>query len=254
VTRYHSIRRFVTAASAAAATALAWSAGATEPPDHLGWAKLLVDTIDPAQNVYDSNPAYVYWQGYDGHGVSENRSKCSSFMTKLLERAYDFNFVSWMGCSSPIADRYYDTIVDQNGFTVVGTVSSVGAGDLIAIRNSDAGCYDLTCSNFQGCSSSGHVALVASSPIRRSSTSPVISGTTQYAVTVVDSSASYHGSTDTRYRAESDGSDDSGVGRGVMRLYANSNGNVVGHTWSSFSNSAYYAQSTRPLVVGRLVP
>lgn len=250
-------RQFVhcvlTSAAAIVVLARVGFAQATEPTSHLEWANLLVETLDPANNVYGSSPVYVYWAGYEGHALSENRSKCSSFATELLERAYDVDFVAWMGCSSPIADRYYETIAAQNGFVVISSLTSIQPGDFLAIKNGDAGCYNVTCGSFQGCSSSGHVALAAAIPTRRSNTSPLVAGTTQYALTIVDSSASYHGTTDTRYHAEVDGSDDNGVGRGVMRLYADSNGNIAGHTWSTFSNSVYYAQVTRPLIVGRLV-
>ena len=91
-------------------------------------------------------------------------------------------------------------------------------------------------------------------PTPRTASSPLITGTTQYEVLVNDSSASYHGTTDTRYKTEAGGKNDSGAGRGVMRLYADAAGDVVGYTWSTSKNSIYYNQTQRHLVVGRYVP
>ena len=49
-----------------------------------------------------------------------------------------------------------------------------------------------------------------------------------------------------------DGMSDEGAGIGVLRLYVNNTGTIVGHTWSTYNDSVYYAQTTRHLTVGRL--
>ncbi|MFO1351496.1 MAG: hypothetical protein U1F68_12855 [Gammaproteobacteria bacterium] len=43
-----------------------------------------------------------------------------------------------------------------------------------------------------------------------------------------------------------------GVGEGLLRLYANQAGQIVGYAWSTFENSDFYAQSERHLRIGRL--
>jgi hypothetical protein len=94
--------------------------------------------------------------------------------------------------------------------------------------------------------------LVASVPVLRTSTAPLVTGTKQYDVPVIDASSSGHGSLDTRYISASNFND--GIGRGILRLYTNSKGALVGYTWSTYPNSDYYSQSQRPLLVGRLIP
>lgn len=227
---------------------------AVDPTDHLGWAQLLVDNISPANNTYDSSPTTVEWAGYNGASTTENRSKCSPFLTHVFDQSYDVTFSTWMGCNSPIAMTWHDQIEAENNFERITQVTEIQAGDIIAIAYDDAGCTNITCSSFSTCSSSGHVMIVKSAPTLRTATSPIVSGTTQYAVWVIDSSASYHGSSDSRYQAEAGGAHDSGAGEGIFRLYADANGEIEGYSWSTFSNSAHYSQSSRHLVVGRYTP
>ncbi len=222
-------------------------------PEHLEWAQLMVDTVKPANNFY-GDPASLTWQGLNGLSYSTNRSKCAPMVTQLLEKAYDPDFVAWFGCTSPSAASYHDAIEVEHGFTLVDSILEVQAGDIIAIRYFDAGCTDLTCGGFQNCSSSGHVALVAELPTARSATAPLVAGTLQYAVKIIDSSTSYHGAADTRYQADALGAHDQGVGEGTMRLYVDAKDPtrpVVGHSWSTSSGSAYYPNTLRDVVIGR---
>ncbi|WP_438000965.1 hypothetical protein WMF26_15555 [Sorangium sp. So ce185] len=75
-------------------------------------------------------------------------------------------------------------------------------------------------------------------------------GTAQYAVEILDSSSSGHGETDTRRNP--DGSWHDGAGAGVMRLYADEDGQIAGYTWSEDASSVYHPTSDHALVVGRL--
>ena len=114
-------------------------------------------------------------------------------------------------------------------------------GDIIAIK------YPTGTST-----STGHIMLIAAAPTLRTASAPLITGTTQYEVRVIDASSSGHGSLDTRYI--SSGNFNDGIGSGYFRLYINSSGGVAGYTWSTYSSSVYYSQSDRPLLVGRLLP
>ena len=225
-------------------------------PAHLGWAKLLVDTVKPAANDY-GDPAKLSWQGSNGLAYSTNRSKCASLVTQLLEKAYDPDFVGWFGCTSPHAAAYHDAIEVEDGFDLIESIDDVRPGDIVAIRYDDAGCTDLACGSFSGCTTSGHVAIVAALPTLRAPVSPLVAGTVQYAVTIIDSSSAYHGTGDTRYHSEALGADDRGVGRGAMRLYVDSGDPgrpIVGHSWSNASGSPFQPLSKRDLVIGRYRP
>lgn len=226
-------------------------ARAADPVTHLDWARLLVNTISPAQNDYESNPTEVRWKGYDGNTESYNRSRCSSFFTSLLVKAYDEDLTGWLGCSSPIANTYHDAIEAEDGFIRITDIAELQVGDVLALAYNDAGCTEVTCGSVKTCTNSGHVMIVSSAPALRTATAPVIANTSQYELKVIDSSSAFHGSGDTRYMAEANGTHDKGVGEGTIRLYVNNSGEVTGHTWSTSSGSTYYTTTTRSIMMGR---
>lgn len=209
--------------------------------DHLWWEEALVSHVAPQNNTYASNPSYITWAGVNGAKETSNRSKCSSFLTLSLQQGYGWTsdtFRAWLGSPSPTAARYHDAIVAEDGFSRVMTVKDIAPGDIIAIRYPE------------GEAVSGHVATAASVATARAPTDPLIAGTSQFELTVLDSSSSGHGPTDTR--RQPDGSWHTGAGRGLMRLYTDAQGHIVGYTWSTYSISVFYPPSIRHLAVGRL--
>lgn len=233
---------------------LAAAAQAATPPKHLTWAERLVDTMIPTANEY-GDPVEITWKTANGLDHSTNRSKCASLVSQLLVVAYGQKYAGWLGCASPIAATYHDAIVSAHGFARINAITDVRPGDVIAIRYLDAGCTNLTCGGFQSCSNSGHVAIVAALPQERVATAPVIPGTRQYAVEIIDSTSDVHGATDSRYAADLLGADDRGVGRATMRLYVDITATghpIVGYTWSTWAGSNYHDHSKRDLVIGRL--
>lgn len=211
-------------------------------PAHLTQAQALVGDLQVSGiNSYGS-PSSIVWNGTN----SEARTVCSSFLTLLFQRSYNWtpsHFSTWMGSTSPTASQYHDAIVANNGFTRLFLRNQLQPGDVIAIEYPE------------GSNPTGHVMLVAGAPVvwqpnPNKTPQPAIAGTTQYAIPVIDSSSSYHGPTDTRYNA--DGGHGNGIGQGVFRVYVDAADQIVGHTWSTYSNSQYYSQNDRHLVVGRL--
>ena len=215
------------------------------------WSALLVDSMEAQEassvtftNVYDSQPSFVYWGSYSTgtSGLWEARTKCSTFVTALLDRAYDIDstyMTNWMGTTSPFADEYYGRIEAQDNFTRITNVADIRRGDYIAMR-------------YTGASATGHIAIVESTPVARTASSPVISGTVQYEVLVMDSTSSAHGTSgDTRLTVHTEG-----VGRGTMRLYASSStGALVGYTWSLLNGTYYGAggDTSREVIAGRFL-
>jgi len=229
-------------------------AKAPPPPKHLTWAQRLVDTVKPVANAYGA-PAHITWKTENGLTYSTNRSKCASLVSQLLVKAYGDDFAGWLGCASPNAATYHDAIEVEDGFSLIESVHAIAVGDVIAIRYFDAGCTALSCGAAKGCTVSGHVALIAAAPQARAATAPIVPGTQQFTVDVIDSSSDIHGSSDTRYQADPKHLDDAGVGRGTMRLYvdaADPAHPVVGYTWSTWSGSVYHSSVTRDLVIGRI--
>ncbi|KYF51933.1 hypothetical protein BE08_13605 [Sorangium cellulosum] len=212
-----------------------------EAPDHLYWADTLVNHIEPEDNEYGGGTTYVNWAGVGGATEYRSRSFCTSFVTHVLKQAYQlstYDISMWFGSTSPNAIRYRDAIAGEIGFEQVLTVGEIEAGDIVAIVYPE------------GSTATGHVAIAAGAAAPRAAVYPYITGTIQYELAVLDSSTTGHGLTDTRRKA--DGTWHPGVGRGVMRLYANSYGAIVGHTWSVQSGSIYYSKRVRDIVIGRV--
>jgi hypothetical protein len=196
----------------------------------------------PENNEYNSNPNYIKWPGVNGATAYANRTQCGSFVTRVLKQAYAWNdtyFKNWFGSTSPTAAVYHDAILAGNGFTAFDTVQDIAPGDIIAIK------YPA------GLSATGHVMMARGAAFERTASAPLVAGTRQYAVEIIDSSQTGHGPDDTRLMA--DNSWDSGAGIGTLRIYADEySGEIAGYTWSTYSTSVYYDQNTRHLTVGRL--
>ena len=67
---------------------------------------------------------------------------------------------------------------------------------------------------------------------------------------MIDESESGHGLHDTRHLAEGGFRD--GLGAGILRIYTDASGKIVGHSWSVTRKSKFRSQLDRPLVIGRL--
>jgi hypothetical protein len=226
--------------------AATWGAAdAPSVPTHLADAETLVANIRPADNEYLHRGCYIHWPGIDGATEYGLHSDCSDFVALLLEHSYHFTprqMRALTGKERPLANTWHDAIeAGRGGLSEVKTVSEVRPGNILAIRYPP------------GEADTGHVMLVDGPPVRREPSAPVEPGTVQWDVTVIDSSKSGHGPTDTRHR-HADGTSDTGVGRGVVRLYSNPDGTVAGYSWSDSAKSEFRAQSDRHLIIGRLDP
>jgi hypothetical protein len=214
------------------------------PPAHLGWALDVATHVGPADNAYGSDPTILTWPGVEGATTYANRTVCNTFLNRVLMQAYGYSFsdfTAWMGSSSPLAADWYDAIVAQNRLTRISKVASIANGDVLAVKYLEP-----------GASTSGHVMIATGSAVKRTASAPIVGGTVQYEVSVVDSANSGHGPTDTRRNP--DGSWHDGAGVGVLRIYATSKGAIVGYSWSTFANSEFFDAATHPLAIGRLQP
>ena len=207
----------------------------------LEWAQILVRNISLADTSYQHKQGVVTWAGVNGASRYVSQTDCSGFINMLLEQTYGLttnDFERFFGTKRPLAKTYYDAVISQNKFKQIRLISDVQPGDFIVIK------YPPDNDN------SGHIMLVAATPQKYPSSSPEIEGTEQWVITVIDSSESGHGTTDTRW--QDNGTFHDGLGQGVFRIYTNDAGKSVGYTWSTFPNSEYYSQQERPLVIGRL--
>ncbi len=209
--------------------------------DHLLWAEAVASNVQPENNEYGSNPSVITWPGINGATAYSNHTKCATFLTQVFKQAYGWNnsyLSATFGSTSPTAAKYHDLIETHPSFEQLYSVYDIQAGDILAVKYPEEE------------ESTGHVMLAHGPATLGATKAPLVEGTYQYDLEVIDSSKSGHGPNDTRKMV--DGSWDSGAGIGVMRLYADENGTITGYTWSRYSTSVYYPQSIRHLVVGRL--
>jgi hypothetical protein len=209
---------------------------------HLDLARILVRELRSENTSYQHKQGYIVWKGENGADAYQSHVDCSGLLNVLFERAYGItpnDFEKWLGKRRPLASEYFNAINQQQNFRAITAIKNVRPGDIIAIRY-PPGTNDNT----------GHIMIVNDVPTPRKASKPEVEGTEQWEVSVIDSSESGHGKMDTRRKP--DGSFGDGVGQGILRIYSNRNGEIVGYTWSTFAVSDYYDQNTRGLVIGRL--
>ena len=93
--------------------------------------------------------------------------------------------------------------------------------------------------------------LVSDIPRRIPARDPLKTGTEQWEVSIIDSARSGHGKTDTRHAKGSNGKDHDGLGEGILRVYTDHQGGVVGYTWS-VGGKHFLSQQEDHMVIGRL--
>jgi len=213
-------------------------------PRHLEQARNLVENLKGAsENAYGGGKRHIEWEA--GHAAA--RTVCSSFETLLLEHTYGWtnaDFKEWMHSTNPEAEAYHDAIVERHGFERILHIDKLHPGDILAVKYTDHHVSK------NGVEDTGHVMLVAEEPRPAPDKKPRVSGLRQYTVDIIDSSASGHGSKDTRARPE--GGFTGGIGQGTLRLYVNESGRIVGYAWSTSEKSEYFTAPDRDIVAGRL--
>ncbi len=208
-------------------------------PKHLLAARSLVEQLDLNNTNYEHGQGNIVWTV-----TPESHTDCSGLIDHLLMHCYGYDretFKRWLDSRRPTAARYHDAIIEQKGFTQLQSVKDLRPGDLIAIK------YLTRTDN------TGHIMLVAETPERITAKKPLIENTEQWTVTVIDSSQSGHGPTDTRHKKGADGKDHDGLGQGVFRLYTTKQGKVAGFAWSTLGVSEFKAPEDEHLVLGRLL-
>jgi hypothetical protein len=213
---------------------------AAGPPKHLTAAAELASRLSLDNTSYRHGEPEVVWQG-----KCQSHADCSGFFDALLMHSYGYSrddFKRWFDSHRPSARRYHDAIVAQRGFQRIERLADVEPGDILAVKY------------FKRSDNTGHVMLVSDRPHRIAAKKPVVAGTVQWAVPIIDSSSSGHGPADTRHHRGPDGKDHDGLGRGVLRVYGDSHGGVAGFAWSTAKASRFAGPNDEHLVIGRLVP
>ena len=182
---------------------------------HVDTAKALLAALTPATNIYATPPSIVWPEA----GVTASATtQCSSLFTLVFSRTYGFTETALkilLGSKMPDAARYYDA-AGRPWFPFVQDVSQLREGDCLLTKVVAPAAGQPT----------GHCAWILGAP--RPAPYPqraVIPDTDQWLVDVFDSSAEGHGALDPRASV-------GGIGTGVMRLYCDAAGKIVGYAWS----------------------
>ncbi|MFB9737286.1 hypothetical protein ACFQE4_12035 [Streptomyces thermocoprophilus] len=213
-------------------------------------------------NVYlIGSPSSAVWGTPDDLTSWINRSRCSSFVTRVLKQTYgwatDAYFKQWFQDTIPEAADYRKAFTDGTGgphFRRIRKVADLRPGDLIAVDY-----------NGQVANNTGHIVMVRE--VKGTFTgSAVFSGETQYAVEVIDCTAEPHGVyaltnypsyPDTRMVSNVDGENFEGAGIGHMMFYASdATGEFSRYRWSvntSKSTAEGLTVASRPIAAARVV-
>lgn len=214
-------------------------------PQHLSELRLLQKGVLPEDNSYVHRPADVRWK--EAHGSSKYvcRTDCSGLLNALIAHSYGVKkreFRHWLGALRPKAADYAFAIKEGKGFVRISSIEKILPGDVIAMR------YQVNPKTKT--QNTGHVLIADSVAFLRQATPPIIPGTRQWEIDVIDSSKTGHGTQDTRFAYDRI---HPGVGKGVLRLYTDEGGELVGYTASTSPISLYYSQEARELYIGRLL-
>ena len=217
---------------------------ATETPRHLSAALDLVEKLKGSSlNVYGGGKREIHWEA----SPATARTVCSSFATLLLQHAYGYSnkeVKDWFGLVNPKAKAYHDAILAGKGFKQILNVTNLLPGDYLAIKYTD---HHVSAN---GVENTGHVMLIVEAPKPVAAIAPVVSGTSQYLLKIVDSTSTGHGQGDTR--SLPDGKFSGGIGIGTFRIYADDGGKIAGYAWSASPKSQFYRGPERDLVAGRI--
>jgi hypothetical protein len=187
---------------------------------HLELARALLTEVSPDRNSY-AYRGWVRWKGdktlFFEASATEVHADCSGLMDALLDRVHsktlDIIKSNTYWKSYPKAENYYQAISEGLGFERRVDLAAIEPGDIIAIK-------------YTGTTDTGHVMMVDAAPEPIEASNPVLTGTRQWSVAIIDSSPSPHGESDTRFATKS-----TGIGRGELRIYSDMNGVPVGYTW-----------------------
>jgi len=206
---------------------------------HLELARELLSEVTPDHNSYAYN-GWVRWKGdrvlFFEATASEVRTDCSGLIDALLDRAHSETFdiikskTLWR--KYPKAENYYQAIQEGLGFERRTVINSATPGDIIALRYPNA-------------SDTGHVMLVDDFPQQIEPHPPILPDTLQWAVSIIDSTATPHSDTDTRFATKA-----TGIGRGDIRIYTDLSGVPVGYAWGIYKTKVYRTDQ-RPLAIGK---
>lgn len=213
-----------------------------ELPRHLLIARELAENIKPANNHYSLGVQSISFPGDVFSSDYVMRADCSGLLLALIERAHypvrtQLAFLNWTPSRKrPVAEDFVFSIETGKGFQQIIDVRLIRPGDVLAHAM-------LNASDKSQTGTTGHVMLVDSEAKKIEPRNPLVAGTEQYEVAIIDSNIEYLGSDDTRLADPSNKI--TGLGRGTIRLYADTDGALVGWARNFKNTNRFFSYSTR---------
>jgi len=222
-------------------------------PKHLEIARELVATVKPENNKYVIlHHTGVHWKGDLFIRENSVNTMCVGLVTAVLEHANSPTVgkvksnTQWK--RELRVNNYHEAISRELGFNRIFKMSSVLPGDVFAFSCKDK-CSVTDANQHATDNVQGHITFVDDKPTPKNPTPPLIDGTLQWLLPVIDSSPGPHDLNDTRWRPK-DEPRVSGVGRGTLRIYTDLDGVPVGYTSGPNAKKLHTIQD-RPIVFGR---
>ena len=212
-----------------------------ESPKHLADLQKLVKALEHTSTKYEHGAGSIEW------GDRPNATcDCSSLMIHLWKHTYgstENDIKAWFVVKRPTARRFHDAINDGKipAWKKINKLKDAKPGDLIVMKYTEAKPGDDT----------GHVMMIEAAPeAKKEGPTKVENATTEWHIKIIDSTSSPHGKADSRYDPATK---NTGVGRGVFRIYTDKDGDVAAYTWSAESDRTLRKPDTHHLVIGRFV-
>ena len=209
-------------------------------PKYLELARELVATVKPENNKYTLGPQMIRWKGDLFTSENSVHTACGGFVRGVLERANDPTIEKIRSGHKYVrlAD-WTEAAKNARGVKRVEVLSNVRPGDFFIFI-----CLDKeTCKTSQG-DAEGHITIVDSRPEKAISKLPIVEGTEQWNVAVIDSADSAHDRNDTRFVPKGE-KKITGVGRGTYRIYTDASGIPVGYATGLMAQSIIQFQNDR---------
>ena len=214
----------------------------SDVPKHLVIARELVDNLKPEDNHYSLGGTAVSFPGDIFSSGYAMKADCSGFLLAIFERAKyptqgQMEFLVYgPKRKRPTAEDFVYSIEKEKGFTHILHVTDIKAGDLLAHAM-------LNVEDQRQTGTTGHVFLINSVPKSVAVRKPVVEGTRQFEVSIIDSNEEYVGADDSRIADPANKI--TGLGKGTIRLYADSNGELVGWARTFLSTNRFFSYSPK---------
>lgn len=211
-------------------------------PKYLALARELVENIKPGDNRYSLGDQFISFPGDLSSSKYAIKADCSGFLLAVFERAKyptrsRMSFLNWSPSRKrPAAEDFVYSIENEKGFVHIKRVEDMRPGDLLAHAM-------LKIEDQKQTGTTGHVFLINSLPKRIAPRKPLVEGTTQYSVSIIDSNEEYVGEDDSRLADRANKL--KGLGRGTIRIYSDSNDELVGWARTFKNTKVFFSYSPR---------